>query len=229
MRVRIKFEKRGPVRFTSHRNVIRIMQRGMAAAGVPVSFTRGYHPHMRMSFGPPLKTGWEGFDEYLDVHIDGSVDDLARRVNAFLPQGLRLIAFSPVVTHVPKLANDISAARFEVRVRAQELAGWMGPGRGGTAGFEEQIESHFGGRSEAGDSQPRVVWVSVENGADDLRIEYTSTVRSGRVVAPKDVVAILGDPDTLATPPRVARKAQYVARDGEYISPINEAVIQGIK
>jgi radical SAM-linked protein len=227
MRLRIKFQKRGPVRFASHRNVIRIVQRGMAAAGVPVSFTLGYHPHMRMSFAPPLKTGWEGWDEYLDVHVHEPVEDLIRRVNAFLPDGLRLVACASVASGVPRLANDIAAADYEVRLRAEELAGGEGPGAAGTAGILEHVASRLGGRDEAGAARPRVVSVSVDLDRADLTIAYTTTMQSGRVVPPQEVVAALKDPDGLPTPPRVARRAQYVARDGEYLSPIDEAVIQG--
>ena len=73
MKLRIQFQKVGPVRFTSHKDTIRMFQRCFAACGIPVSYSEGFHPHMRMSFAPPLKTGWEGFEEYLDIQVEGPV------------------------------------------------------------------------------------------------------------------------------------------------------------
>jgi len=81
VKVRIQFEKRGAIRFTSHKDVVRIFERAFAAAGVPVSYSEGFHPHMRMSFGPPLKTGWESLEEYMDVQLESAMDDMAASVN----------------------------------------------------------------------------------------------------------------------------------------------------
>jgi radical SAM-linked protein len=227
MRIRVKFEKRGPVRFASHKDVVRIIQRGVAAAGIPVSYSQGYHPHMRMSFGPPLKTGWEGYDEYLDIHFDAPVEGLAERCNSFMPSGLRFMVCSEVIDGTPKLANDISAARYEVRVRADELGVKRKWGAEELARTKVEIESRFREARDGGDPDPRVVAASVETDGDDLRIEYTSTMCSGRVVAPQDVAEALGAIAELPTPVRVARSEQFVARNGEYLSPLNEAIIQG--
>lgn len=229
MRFRVKFEKRGPIRFTSHRDVVRIVQRSIAAAEIPVSFSQGYHPHMRMSFGPPLKTGWEGHDEYLDIQVEESVDNLAERCNAFTPEGLNLVACAEVAAVAPKLANDISAASYEARIRRDELEKAVGPDVYADALRQDknEIKRRFGGEDDSEDQKPRVVSVSIETAGDDLRIEYTSTMRSGRVVPPQELAAALGDPGDLSTPVRVARTAQYVTRNGEYLSPLNEGVVQG--
>ena len=88
MRIRVKFDKRESIRFSSHKDTVRVFQRGLAAAGIPALYSQGFHPHMRMSFGPPLKTGWEGLDEYLDVHVEEPVEDFERKCNEFLPEGM---------------------------------------------------------------------------------------------------------------------------------------------
>jgi hypothetical protein len=116
LRVRIRFEKRGPMRFTSHRDLMRIFRRAIAAAEIPVSFSQGFNPHPRFSFGPSLRTGWEGLDEYMDVLLDATADDLADRCNVRLPEGLRILETGVVRDGVPKLAADVGAARYEVLV-----------------------------------------------------------------------------------------------------------------
>jgi len=221
MRFRIRFEKRGSIRFTSHRDVLRMVQRCLAAARIPVSFSQGYHPHMRMSFGPPLKTGWEGYDEYMDVQLEERIDSIAERCNAFLPDGLRWTAFAEVADTTPKLANDITAAKYEVRVRRDEMD------EEAVARARNETPTPFNGADDTSGKPPEVVDVSIQPVDDDLCIEYTSTMLSGRIVPPLDVIASIGATDGLRTPLRVARSAQYVARDGEYVSPLNTRVIQG--
>ena len=228
MRLRVKFEKRGPVRFASHKDVVRIIQRVVATAGIPVSYTQGYHPHMRMSFGPPLKTGWEGFDEYLDIHCEMPVDKMVERCNEFMPPGLEFIACSEVVEGTPKLANDISAAAYRVRVRLDELGSAGKWDADELARTKAEIESRFSRQDGAGEADPRMVAISAQTEGRDLRIDYTSTMHSGRVVPPESVIGLLGATADLPTPVRVARSAQFIARNGEFLSPLNEAIIQGM-
>jgi len=71
VKIRIQFEKLGTVRFTSHKDVVRMFERALGAAGVPVAWSEGFHPHMRMSFGPPLRTGWESHEEFMDITMEG--------------------------------------------------------------------------------------------------------------------------------------------------------------
>lgn len=228
MRMRVKFEKRDSLRFTSHRDVMRMIQRAIAAAGVPIAFSSGYHPHMRMSFGAPLKTGWEGLDEYVDLHFDGPADSLAERCNAFLPDGLRFLACTEVASGAPKLANDICAADYWVRLPAAELASDYELDDGSLARRSEGVLSDLGGPAAPDQSRPRVVSVSALSREGDLLVDYTTEMRSGRVVSPEDVLHRFDLPADLPTPPRVARKVQYVCRNGEYLSPLSETVIQGI-
>jgi hypothetical protein len=93
---------------------MRIFRRAVAAAEIPVSFSQGFNPHPRFSFGPSLRTGWEGLDEYMDVVLDAPAEELAERCNLRLPEGLRILDTGAVLEGVPKLAADVGAARYEV-------------------------------------------------------------------------------------------------------------------
>lgn len=114
LRERFRYEKRGPMRFVSHRDLMRIFRRCFAAAEIPACFSQGFNPHPRFSFGPSLRTGWEGLDEYLDVLLDSPVEDLPGRCNRFIPDGLRVLETGSVGQAVPKLAADVTGARYEI-------------------------------------------------------------------------------------------------------------------
>lgn len=183
---------------------------------------------MRMSFGPPLKTGWAGDDEYMDVFLETGVDAFADRVNARLPEGLLVRDCVAVDDGEPKLANDICAATYEVRVAKENLSDSRGPDGETLDGAEEILLERFAGAGEDRGDCPHVSGITIWHTGDDVRIEYTSTVLGGRVVTPHDIVAAWhGDPETFRVPMQVVRKAQYVVRNGEYVSPLTAGIVQG--
>jgi len=44
MRIRIRFHKKGKVRFTSHRDVARIWERAFRRTGIVVAYSQGFSP-----------------------------------------------------------------------------------------------------------------------------------------------------------------------------------------
>jgi radical SAM-linked protein len=227
MKLRVQFEKRVPLSFSSHRDVVRIVQRGIAAAGIPIAYSTGYHPHMRMSFGPPLKTGWEGFDEYLDVQFTEPVASFTDRCNLFMPGGLKFLSGSEIDPGTPKLANDICAADYRVWVRLDELDGGGDWDDGRLAETSRQAADRLGTGGVEDESTPELISVTARAGDGALTIDYKTSMRAGRVVSPLEVLEAFVSPADYPTPPRVSRQAQYVSRDGEYLSPLSDTVIQG--
>ncbi len=219
MKIRIQFEKLGTVRFTSHKDVVRIFERAFAAAGVPVAWSEGFHPHMRMSFGPPLRTGWESREEYMDVTMDGPVDGFADAVNAKLPDGLCVTHVVAIDDKTPKLASDMGAVSMDVVVAAEDAVADAGV-------VTDRISNRFLHNNQAA-TDPRVREADVVQSTDALRIRYTSTMQNGRIVTPEEVVAAaIGDPESFRVPIKVVRIAQYVVRDDRLVSPLDQGVVQ---
>jgi radical SAM-linked protein len=221
MKVRIQFEKLGAIRFTSHKDVLRIFERCFAAAGVPVSWSEGFHPHVRMSFGPPIRTGWESRHEFMDVQLESPMDGLVEACNAKLPDGFRVVSVVSIDDATPKLATDIAAVTMEVTVEADDAAG------SNPESIRAAVTERFLNTPSADPGQPRVVEAEVVQKEDTIRIRYTSSMQSQRIVTPEALVsATIGDPDSFRVPIKVMRLAQYVARDGRLVSPIDEGVVQ---
>jgi radical SAM-linked protein len=230
VKVRIQFEKRGTIRFTSHKDVVRIFERAFAAGGVPVSFSEGFHPHMRMSFGPPLKTGWESLEEYMDVQLESAMDDMAAAVNAKVPDGIRVTRVVAIDDRTPKLAVDIVAVELEAVIETEDAIAAGAPKNGNgvdlkalTSTLSNRILSTPGAAS----NEPGILGAGVVQTEDTLRLRYTTTMDNGRIVAPDSLVAAtIGDPATFRVPLKVTRLAQYVSRDGRHVSPIDQGVVQ---
>lgn len=70
MRVRIRYGVEGKVRFLSHRDVARVMERAIRRAAVPVAYTEGFSPRPKVQYGLALSTGYESDGEYIDIYLD---------------------------------------------------------------------------------------------------------------------------------------------------------------
>ena len=68
-RVRLRFAKRGRLRFLSHRDVARSFERAVRRAGVPVSHSHGFSPHPRLSWVGAAPTGSASEAEYLEIGL----------------------------------------------------------------------------------------------------------------------------------------------------------------
>ena len=221
MKVRIQFEKRGAIRFTSHKDVMRIFERAFGAAGVPVSFSEGFHPHMRMSFGPPLKTGWESLEEYMDLTLETPMDGMAAAVNTKLPDGLRVTEVIPIDDRTPKLAVDIVAVELEAVIQTEDVAG------ADMMSVSRALSSRIPSTPSTTNGEPGLLGADVIQSEDAIRLRYKSTMDNGRIVTPDSLVAAtIGDPATFRVPVKVTRLAQYVSRDGRHISPVDQGVVQ---
>jgi len=115
-RYRVTFAKTGDARFLSHRNVMDTLERALRAAHVPVRYTEGFNPHVRLSMGPALPLGFEGLQETFDVDC---IAAFRRRhvevMNQRLPEGLQVLEARALLPGAPSLGKLAAAARYRVR------------------------------------------------------------------------------------------------------------------
>jgi radical SAM family uncharacterized protein/radical SAM-linked protein len=69
--VRLRYSKGEAVRFISHLDLMRELERTLRRARVPVLYSEGYAPRPRMSAGPPLALGWTSDSEWIDLELAG--------------------------------------------------------------------------------------------------------------------------------------------------------------
>jgi radical SAM family uncharacterized protein len=123
-RYRFTFRKGGDARWLSHRNVMDLLERALRAAAVPVRYTEGYNPHIRLSMGPALSLGAQALAELFDVECHAEVEvGMLSRANRVLPEGLALTACERVAEGAPSLGKAVAAARLRLR-RPPEASPW---------------------------------------------------------------------------------------------------------
>jgi radical SAM-linked protein len=110
-RVRIRFRKQGDLRHFGHLDVVRAWERLLRRAGVPLVMGQGCHPRPRISFPSALPLGEAGWDEVLDVELDGdqTIDEIHTALGASAPPGL-------TATHVEELTPGAPAATLRESV-----------------------------------------------------------------------------------------------------------------
>ena len=108
--VRIRFSKRGKVRFISHRDVARAFERAFRIEQLPLAFTEGFSPRPKVSFGLALSVGHESEAEYLDVELTEPVDTdaLPARLTPVLPEGMPATGAVRLIERAPALQESIT-------------------------------------------------------------------------------------------------------------------------
>src|SRR5687767_7636396 len=92
-RLRLRYAKRGRLRFTSHRDFARAFERALRRAEVPMAYSAGFSPHQKVSYINATPTGVASEAEYLEIGLDRAVDpeSLRRALDAALPPGLDIL------------------------------------------------------------------------------------------------------------------------------------------
>jgi radical SAM-linked protein len=81
------------MRFASHRDVARAIERGVRKAGIPVAYSAGFSPHPRISYSGGAPTGSASEAEYLELSVTRRCEpgDIGRRLDAALPDGIDVV------------------------------------------------------------------------------------------------------------------------------------------
>ena len=92
-RLRIRYAKRGRLRFTSHRDFSRAFERAVFRARVPMAYSSGFNPHPRISYAGASPTGAASEAEYLELALAEIVDPavIQAQLDEVMPAGLDIV------------------------------------------------------------------------------------------------------------------------------------------
>ncbi len=92
MKIKAMFSKTGDMRFISHLDLMRLFQRALRRAMLPVTITKGFSPHLKISIARALKLGIESESEELVINMSEEKDlvIIKRSLNDNLPYGIRI-------------------------------------------------------------------------------------------------------------------------------------------
>jgi radical SAM-linked protein len=124
MRIRITFSKQGALRYTGHLDLHKLWERAARRAELSLAYSQGFHPQPRMSLAAALPLGFSSRCEVLDMRLEQeiSLDGLAARLNATMPEGIRVLNIAQVDEREPALQTQVLSAEYEATL-AEAAAG----------------------------------------------------------------------------------------------------------
>ncbi|WP_213003318.1 TIGR03936 family radical SAM-associated protein [Winogradskya consettensis] len=233
-RIRLRYAKRGPLRFTSHRDFARAFERALKRAGVPIAFSQGFTPHPKISYASAAPTGVGSEAEYLEIGLQTVVDAAQLRValDTALSPGLDVLDAVVATEGGGSLADRIDASKWRIELPQVETQVAIEAVAAFLAAEEVLVERMTKQGKRVFDARNPVVFCTVtnESGAPseanaapcaiiDLVVrQVTPAVRPDDVMSGLRVVAGLEPP----VPPRVTRLAQgSLTSQGEIVDPLD--------
>ena len=118
MRMMAAFEKGEKLRFIGHLDLMRTMQRALRRSHLPIKYSNGFNPHIRLSFAAPLSVGVAGRREMMEVPVeDGtSPEEFIQKLNACLPPDLQIVSAKPVSDEFPTLMSLMAGSEYSIRL-----------------------------------------------------------------------------------------------------------------
>jgi len=223
-RLRLRYTKRGPLRFASHRDLARALERALRRAQVPMAFSAGFSPHPKISYMGAAPTGAASEAEYFEIGLSARRDpeQVRAALDASLPPGIDVLECVEAVEGSGSLADRLDATRWRIDlpgVDAGELAAAV---QTLLAAETVTVTKRTKNGTRDIDAREAIVRaaVAVEAGCAILQVvvrQLTPTVRPDDVMAALAAVADLHPP----LPPRAVREAQGRLDDsGDVADPL---------
>lgn len=121
-RLRVRYAKRGRLRFTSHRDFSRAFERAVFRARIPMAYSSGFNPHPRISYAGAAPTGSASEAEYLELALAQVVSpaDVHADLDEALPPGLDVLEV--VESQGGSLADLLEASHWRLEVDGEPAA-----------------------------------------------------------------------------------------------------------
>ena len=131
MKVRylIKFTKEENIKFISHLDVLKTIQKNIRRAELPIEYSKGFNPHMSTSIAQPLSVGVYSSGEYMDIVLEREMDEkeIIDRLNSTAPSGIKYLSALAIPyvegqKKVPQAMAMIDAARYTIKVKYSDVS-----------------------------------------------------------------------------------------------------------
>lgn len=218
--VRLRFSKRGKVRFISHRDVARAFDRAFRIEALPLAFTAGFVPRPKVSFGLALSVGHESEAEFLDVELDHAVDldPWPVTLSAALPEGIEVTGTCALAERAPALQESVTAVEYRVGIIGADSAEIGGLIERASASSVLEVTRTKKGREVVEDVRPLLRAMTVVGATGDVTAVDLEIATQPRSARPGEIVAAVGGH---LTAEHVLRSHQWIERGGARLEPLD--------
>lgn len=222
-RLRLRYTKRGRLRFTSHRDIARVFERALRRAEVPMAYSAGFSPHPKVSWVGAAATGVASEAEYVEISLAQRCDpeQIRLALDASLPDGIDLLEAveAEVGTSLP---DRVQASSWVIELGGVSLSDLKGAVAAFQAADSVEVERMTKNGRRIFDTRAACVAMNATQG-DDCAILHLVVQHVTPAVRPDDVLSGLRSVSDLATPvpPSATRLAQGpLTAEGEVADPL---------
>jgi radical SAM-linked protein len=217
MRLRIVFSKGGSLAYTSHLDLMRVWERALRRAEVPLAYSQGFNPRPKLQLAAALPLGHTAEAELLDVWLEKplGVAPFTKALAPVLPDGLAINEVCQVVLEEPALPTQVVSAEYRVEAASTETVEQVDARIEQVLAAEEllQEQARPGREGKQYDLRPLIerLWLEgVEEGGVVLGMQLAA--REGATARPEAVLKALGMGEAFARYHR--RRLVLASREG---------------
>lgn len=123
MKIRIKFGKKGYMKFIGHLDVMRYFQKLNRRAGIDIAYSEGFSPHQKISFAAPLGVGLQSVGEYVDMEVNSLIpsEEAIKRMNEQNVEGMTIYSYKLLPEDAGNAMSIVAAADYLITFRKNNL------------------------------------------------------------------------------------------------------------
>ena len=216
--------------FISHLDLQRLLQRAFRRAKINLSYSEGFNPHPKMSYGNALALGVESQGEYVDIEIEDDIEvkEFLERINEQLPDGIKFVKGQEIDPKTPSLSSIIVYGEYIFNIDLEvPLSKEFVKSR--VLNFVKSKEIIITKKNKKGkkvevDIRPMIINFDLVS-LDDNRVTFVSTIATGskanlniNILIPQilDMLNLDMDPREVG----VLRRDLYKVEDGQLVTPL---------
>jgi len=121
-RLRLTFSRGDELKYISHLDLMRLWQRVLRRANIPLAYSQGYSPHPKLSLGAPLSIGMTSSAELMDVFLEQRVSPhfFIKSIKGQLPPGIDVSEVVDIGLGLPSLQSQLLFAEYEVVIDTEK-------------------------------------------------------------------------------------------------------------
>lgn len=121
-RLRLKFSRGKEVGFISHLDLMRLWERALRRAGMPLAYSEGFTPHPHIALAAPLPLGVTSEAELMDIFLARWVppQSFIKAMGAQIPAGIELLEVWPIAPGAPSLQSRLRFAEYIVEMETDK-------------------------------------------------------------------------------------------------------------
>lgn len=228
--IRVKYKKEDEMIFISHLDLQRLLQRAFRRAKINLSYSEGFNPHPKMSYGNALALGVESQGEYVDIEIEDDIEvkEFLERINEQLPDGIKFVKGQEIDPKTPSLSSIIVYGEYIFNIDLEvPLSKEFVKSR--VLNFVKSKEIIVTKKNKKGKKVEVDIRPMIRNfdlvSLDDNRVTFVSTIATGskanlniNILIPQilDMLNLDMDPREVG----VLRRDLYKVEDGQLVTPL---------